>query len=149
MQNRQEVLQKKLEYYRKVEQDHVQNPYVLKVIDFQKAQAELEFEMDSKPVARDGSIKKDPESGSSISSTRDTVSVHRRTTDSGSYKAKRMPEVIFSVFGCIFFDGNHLGRKPLPVVFGILQGGQRFNRQPDIVHFSFVDGDQGCLLGSF
>jgi DNA-binding PadR family transcriptional regulator len=44
MRNRQEVLQKKLEYYRKVEQDHVQNPYVLKVIDFQRAQTELELE---------------------------------------------------------------------------------------------------------
>lgn len=43
MQKRREVLQKKLDYYRQIEQVHVQNPFVLKVLHFQKAQTELEL----------------------------------------------------------------------------------------------------------
>ena len=43
IQKRQEVLQNKLDHYHRIEQAHEQDPYVLKVVHFQKAQTELEL----------------------------------------------------------------------------------------------------------
>ncbi|WP_089966113.1 PadR family transcriptional regulator [Lihuaxuella thermophila] len=43
LQKRQEVLQEKLKFYRRIENTHAQNPFVVEVIRFQKAQVEHEL----------------------------------------------------------------------------------------------------------